>query len=82
MTNVVDAMSDELTLFLDEIVVPDKNVEWYVTQTDLAMMAQFPATERTETQWRQLLEKARLKVREIVTYMYGFNLSIIKASKA
>jgi len=38
LKNVVDAMSDESTLLLDEMVVPDKNVGWYIIYIDLAMM--------------------------------------------
>lgn len=81
LRNIVAAMTDESTLLLDEIVVPNKNVEWYVTQTDLAMMVQFSSTERTEEQWRKLLAKAGLKVKGITTYTYSFGLSIIAATK-
>ena len=81
LKNVVDAMTDESTLLLDEIVVPNKKVDWYVTQTDLAMMVQFSATERTEDHWRHLLKKAGLTVNSITTYTYAFKLSIIAATK-
>jgi demethylsterigmatocystin 6-O-methyltransferase len=72
-------MTDESTLLLDEIVVPNRNVDWYVTQTDLAMMVQFSAMERTEEQWRGLLAKAGLVVKEITTYTHAFRLSVIAA---
>lgn len=81
LKNVVDAMSDESTLLLDEIVVPNKDVSWYITQTDLAMMVQFSAMERTELQWRDLLTKSGLNVEKITTYTYSFQLSIITATK-
>lgn len=81
LKNVVDAMSDESFLLLDEIVVPNENVEWYVTQTDLAMMVQFSSMERTEHHWRELLAKAGLLVQSITTYTYGFRLSIIRSVK-
>ena len=78
---IVDAMADESTLLLDEIVVPDKPVDWFVTQTDLAMMVQFSSMERTEEHWRRLLSEAGLKVRDITTYTHSFRLSIIRATK-
>jgi demethylsterigmatocystin 6-O-methyltransferase len=81
LKNVADAMTEDSTLLLDEIVVPDKDVEWFVTQTDLAMMVQFSAMERTETQWRRLLSEAGLKVKGITTYTHSFRLSIITATK-
>lgn len=81
LKNVVEAMGEESTVLLDEIVVPNKNVEWYVTQTDLAMMVQFSSMERTEDHWRQLLAKAGLKIQNITTYTDAFRLSIIAATK-
>lgn len=81
LKNVVDAMTDESTLLLDEIVVPDRDASWYITQTDLAMMVQFSATERTESQWKQLLAEAGLKVKGITTYTHSFRLSVIAATR-
>jgi demethylsterigmatocystin 6-O-methyltransferase len=82
LANVADAMTDESTLLLDEIVVPNQNVSWYVTQTDLGMMVQFSSTERTEEQFRELLAKAGLKVQKVTTYTHAFQLSIIAVTKA
>ena len=80
LKNIVEAMTSDSTLLLDEIVVPNKDVEWYVTQTDLAMMVQFSSMERTEEHWRKLLKEAGLKVQSITTYTDGFKLSIIAAT--
>jgi demethylsterigmatocystin 6-O-methyltransferase len=74
-------MTDESTLLLNEIVVPDEKVSWYVTQTDLGMMVQFASTERTEGQFRELLAKAGLEVRRVTTYTHAFQLSVIAALK-
>jgi demethylsterigmatocystin 6-O-methyltransferase len=81
LKNIADAMTNESTLLLDEIVVPDKNIEWFVTQTDLAMMVQFSSIERTEGHWRRLLAEAGLKIKTITTYTHAFRLSIIEATK-
>lgn len=74
-------MTDESTLLVDEIVVPNTHVSWYVTQCDLAMMVQFSAMERTEDQWRRLLGKVGLKVKSITTYTYAYKLSVIAVTK-
>ncbi|PVH93845.1 o-methyltransferas-like protein [Periconia macrospinosa] len=81
LKNIKDAMDEESEILLDEIVMPDTKVEWFVTQTDLAMLVQFNATERTEGQWRSLLERAGLKVKGITTYTHAFRLSVIAATK-
>ena len=67
-------------LLLDEIVMPNSKVEWYVTQTDLAMMAQCASMERTESEWEQLLASVNLKIRKIITYTHTFRLSLIVAT--
>ncbi|KAI9707878.1 MAG: hypothetical protein M1820_004484 [Bogoriella megaspora] len=81
LKNVAGAMTEASTILLDEIVVPDKNVEWFVTQTDLGMLVQFSSMERTEKHWRELLAEAGLKVQKITTYTHAFRLSIISATK-
>ncbi|KAF1966704.1 o-methyltransferas-like protein [Bimuria novae-zelandiae CBS 107.79] len=82
LANIADAMTDESTLLIDDIVVPNQNVSWYVTQTDLAMMVQFSATDRTEEQWKELLAKAGLEVQKVTTYTHAWQLSVIAATKA
>jgi demethylsterigmatocystin 6-O-methyltransferase len=82
LENVVEAMTDDSVLLIDEIVVPDKNADWYVTQTDLAMLAQFSSIERTEGHLRRLLTEAALNVSGITVYTYGFQLSVIECMKA
>jgi hypothetical protein len=51
-----------------------------VTQRDLTMLALFNAGERTEQQWRELMRKAGLVLKEIRTYdaRMAANLLVIK----
>jgi demethylsterigmatocystin 6-O-methyltransferase len=81
LKNIVKAMTNASTLLVDEIVVPNKNIDWYVTQTDLAMMVQFSAMGRTKSHWHRLLTEAGLKIQSVTTYTHAFQLSIVAATK-
>lgn len=66
------------TLLLNEIVVPSRNAAWSVTAMDQLMLVLGAVRERTDKQWRLMLEKAGYKVLRI----YGLNLgseSLIEA---
>ena len=82
LKNTVQSMSEDSVIMLDEIVVPNKNVDWFVTQTDFAMLIQFASMERTEDQWHHLLAAAGLEIRNILTYTWAFKLSVIVAAKS
>ena len=50
-------------LLLNENLIPDTNAHWETTALDLLMMTMVSAKERTETQWRHLIEeRAGLKI--------------------
>lgn len=76
----MQVMGKDSLILLDEMVLPNHNVDWFATQTDLTMLAAFGSMERTEAQWKSLLDGVGLKVRRIVTYTHAFRLSIIAAS--
>lgn len=65
-------------LLINENVIPDKGAHWLSTALDMVMMANLSASERTERQWRALLESAGFKVVEIWTYEPGTE-SLIEA---
>ena len=65
-------------LLINEFVVPDVEATWSITSMDWVMMALSAVKERTEKQWRALLEQAGLKVVEIWTYDQGTE-SLIEA---
>ena len=44
-------------LLINEQVIPDKKASWEATYLDLYMMVLFGARERTEKEWRRLLEE-------------------------
>jgi demethylsterigmatocystin 6-O-methyltransferase len=80
LKNVIGAMTKDSILLIDEVVVPSKDASWYITQNDLSKMVQFSSMDRTEEQWRQLLIRAGLVIRNVVTYHRLFGLSVIAAT--
>ena len=65
-------------LLINENVVPDVGAAWSITSMDWLMMALGAVRERTEKQWKDLLEQAGLKVTGIWTYEQGSE-SLIEA---
>lgn len=68
-------------LLINENVVPDFGAAWPITSMDWLMMALGAVKERTEKQWRGLLQQAGLKVTGIWTYELGTE-SLIEAEVA
>ena len=79
LRNIVPAMSPgHSKVLINEYVVPDYVAAWSVTSMDWLMMALGAVKERTEKQWRALLEKVGLKVTGIWTFEQGTE-SLIEA---
>ncbi|XXG96433.1 hypothetical protein Hte_002716 [Hypoxylon texense] len=74
-----EAMSPSSTLLVDEVVLPEVGANWMATQRDLSMTALFDAKERTESQWRELLSQARLRVVGVHCYDKKVPACIIEA---
>lgn len=53
-------------ILINEIVVPDRGAGWYEMGVDMIMMTCLSATERTETEWRSLIESSGLSLSEIL----------------
>lgn len=71
LSNLVAAMEPGYSkLLVNENVIPDTGAYWETTSLDLIMM-QIGSGERTERQWRALLESAGLKVVHIWTAQRG-----------
>lgn len=65
-------------LLINEYVIPDRNAHWAMTGLDILMMANFSAKERTEQNWRSLLDTAGFRIVKIWTYEPGSE-SLIEA---
>lgn len=72
LANIIPAMKrGHSKLLLNENVIPSTNAYWETTSLDIIMMADFASTERTEKQWRALVESAGLKITRIWTVRRG-----------
>ena len=69
LQNIKYAMSDSSVLVIDEMVLPDSGISWRAAQFDLTMMCAHASMERTQTQWKALLDSVDLKIRD--TYVYN-----------
>lgn len=49
-------------LLLHEMIIPEKNASTFHAMLDMTMMAFNAGMERTEIQWKELLEKAGFEV--------------------
>jgi hypothetical protein len=58
-------------ILINENVIPSTNAYWETTSLDIIMMADFASQERTETQWRSLVESVGLKIVKIWTVRRG-----------
>ena len=67
LKNIRDAMSADSILLLNENFLPEKDVPQYNAEVDFSMLAIFSSLERTEKQWRALIEAAGLKVVKVWT---------------
>jgi len=77
--NIIEAMSSESLILIDEMVVPDKGISWQAAQMDLLMMSAFGSLERSKQQWHKLLNDAGLKILNVLTYTTSLQNSVIMA---
>jgi hypothetical protein len=72
LSNLVPAMKRGYSkILINENVIPSTNAYWETTSLDIIMMADFASQERTETQWRMLVESVGLKIVKIWTVRRG-----------
>jgi hypothetical protein len=65
LTHIKDAMAPDSLLLINEIVVEEKGVAHLEAQLDLRMMVHCASGERTEEQWRTLLDSCGLEIRKL-----------------
>lgn len=82
LQNLVPALKKGYSrVLLNEIVVSEEKPTLAATSMDMMMLAHFAVRERTEANWREILEKAGLKVVNIYSYP-GVAESVIEAELA
>ncbi|ROT39597.1 S-adenosyl-L-methionine-dependent methyltransferase [Sodiomyces alkalinus F11] len=67
--NIKSAMAPDSVILLDEMVLPETGVNSYAAAMDLTMMSAFASMERSEAQWRTIIEDVGLKL--VKTYPYN-----------
>ncbi|KAI0026095.1 putative sterigmatocystin 8-O-methyltransferase precursor [Xylariomycetidae sp. FL0641] len=68
LENVKAAMTEDSVVLIDEMVLSERGAPWRATQLDMAMLTCLAAKERTEAEWRALLDEAGFKILKIVKY--------------
>ncbi|KAF2108462.1 S-adenosyl-L-methionine-dependent methyltransferase [Lophiotrema nucula] len=65
LKHIRNIMSKDSILLINENAMPDTNVPLYAAQIDFTMMASFSSLDRTEEQFRKLLEEARFSLLKV-----------------
>ena len=63
LTQIVAAMEKGYSkLLINENIVPDSGADWRITSLDWFMMTLAASAERTETEWKELIQSVGLTV--------------------
>ncbi|KAK4498757.1 hypothetical protein PRZ48_009267 [Zasmidium cellare] len=73
------AMAPDSAVVIDEIVIPPTGANHKLLDYDLTMMSSASALERTEKQWRALIERSGMKLRDIWIYDVDMQWALIVA---
>ncbi|KAI4638577.1 hypothetical protein J4E93_009877 [Alternaria ventricosa] len=80
LRNIVLAMKPGYsTLLIKELLIPDRNAPWAFTAMDVNVMQSLSGQERTESQFRELLESVGLKIEGIWSHENALDV-VIEAS--
>ncbi|KAJ8132021.1 hypothetical protein O1611_g1600 [Lasiodiplodia mahajangana] len=79
LTRIKDAMAADSVLLIDELVLGERGLDYYSAAVDLTMMSATASMERTETQWREILEAVGLRLIKCYSYNPGTFESVIDA---
>lgn len=72
----------EAVILIDEMILPETNAHRFQTQLDMTMMMGICAKERTEEQWKKVIEDAGLKIKNVYTYTRSLNDCLIECVPA
>lgn len=77
LKNIMSAMDKDSKILVDDMVLPNKGVQWEACGIDFMMMSCLGALERTNAQWVKLIESAGLKIEKVHLYSALLNHSVI-----
>lgn len=76
-------MAPESRILIDDIVLPDSDVNEQAAMRDLALMLHFGGAERSRQEWRELVDgvvdeqgRQLLEIEDVVAYDYELHESI------
>lgn len=83
LSHLADAMTEDSTILIDEMIVPAVGATPDLTQLDMTMMCLYSAKERTLAEWKELLARTGkgLSVRRAVQYHEEYRYHIIEVVK-
>ena len=82
LANLKPAMTPKYSkLLINEFVIPDTGAHWISTALDILMMAVYSSAERSEQNWRRMLEGVGFRITKIWTSEPGTE-SLIEAEVA
>ena len=82
LKNIIPAMTPGYSkLLIKELLIPDRNAPWVLTSLDVNVMQSLSGQERTESQFRNLLESAGFKIEGIWGHENAIDV-VIEASLA
>ncbi|XXH03926.1 hypothetical protein Hte_010334 [Hypoxylon texense] len=79
LKNLRAGMTEESTIFIDEMVMPERGASWRAAQMDFVMACCFASTERSLPEFEALLNEAGLKIAKVYQYTKQLNDCIIAA---
>ncbi|KAI0110614.1 putative sterigmatocystin 8-O-methyltransferase precursor [Hypoxylon sp. NC0597] len=68
LQSIQAAMTEDSVLLIDEMVISERGATWRATQLDIAMATCLAAMERTEADWRALLDNSGFTIQKIWKY--------------
>lgn len=68
LRNIVPVMAPDSRIIIDEMVLPEREVPEFAVYIDITMFAANGGAERTTREWKALLDRAGLKVLNILPY--------------
>lgn len=68
LENTKSAMTSDSILLIDEMILPETGTHVDAASMDITMLSAFAGMERTEAQWRSLIEDVGLRLEAIYAY--------------
>ncbi|KAI2615207.1 putative sterigmatocystin 8-O-methyltransferase precursor [Hypoxylon sp. NC1633] len=77
LVSVKTGMTEKSVIIIDEEVLSQRDAPWRAVQQDMEMLANFSGMERTEVEWKKLIDEAGLVTQEVRKYSQDYEDAII-----